>query len=143
MPNFHSSTAVMHFMQILVAAFLAILFLQSGIEAGALRRLAERDWPGNLEFVKGHFARSPLARMATPMFALLTILELAAGILSAIGCLLIVLQGDTTIALDGALIAAIAITALFLGQRVAKDYPGAAILVPYFLLTLLAIYLLE
>ena len=136
MLNFHSSTAVMHFMQILVAAFLAILFLQSGIDKIF-------DWRGNLDFVKGHFARSPLARMAAPMFGLLTILELAAGILSALGCLLIVLQGDTTIALDGALIAAIAITALFLGQRVAKDYPGAAILVPYFLLTLLAIYLLE
>ena len=136
MLNFHSSTAVMHFMQILVAAFLAILFLQSGIDKIF-------DWRGNLEFVKGHFARSPLARMATPMFGLLTILELAAGALSAVGCLLIVLQGDTAIALDGALIAAIAITALFFGQRVAKDYPGAAILVPYFLLTLVAIYLLE
>ena len=136
MLNFHSSTAVMHFMQILVAAFLAILFLQSGIDKIF-------DWRGNLDFVKGHFARSPLARMAAPMFGLLTILELAAGALSAVGCLLIVLQGDTAIALDGALIAAIAITALFFGQRVAKDYPGAAILVPYFLLTLVAIYLLE
>ena len=77
------------------------------------------------------------------MFGLLTILELAAGALSAVGCLLIVLQGDTAIALDGALIAAIAITALFFGQRVAKDYPGAAILVSYFLLTLVAIYLLR
>ncbi|PYJ41664.1 MAG: DoxX family protein [Verrucomicrobia bacterium] len=136
MLNFHSSTAVMHFMQILVAAFLAILFLQSGIDKIF-------DWRGNLDFVKDHFARSPLARMAAPMFGLLTILELAAGALSAVGCLLIVLQGDTAIALDGALIAAIAITALFFGQRVAKDYPGAAILVSYFLLTLVAIYLLR
>jgi hypothetical protein len=57
--------------------------------------------------------------------------------------LLIVVQGDTTVALDGAFVAAIAITALFFGQRMAKDYAGAAILVPYFLLTLVAIYLLE
>ena len=136
MPNLHSSTGILHFMQVLVAAFLAILFLQSGIDKIF-------DWRGNLDFVKGHFARSPLARMAAPMFGLLTILELAAGALSAVGCLLIVLQGDTAIALDGALIAAIAITALFFGQRVAKDYPGAAILVSYFLLTLVAIYLLR
>jgi len=136
MPNLHSSTGILHFMQVLVAAFLAILFLQSGIDKIF-------DWRGNLDFVKDHFARSPLARMAAPMFGLLTILELAAGALSAVGCLLIVLQGDTAIALDGALIAAIAITALFFGQRVAKDYPGAAILVSYFLLTLVAIYLLR
>jgi len=136
MPNLHSSTGILHFMQVLVAAFLAILFLQSGIDKIFDRR-------GNLEFIRGHFARSPLGRMTTPMLALLTILELAAGVLSALGCLLIVLQGDTTIALGGALIAAIAVTALFFGQRLAKDYPGAAILVPYFLLTLVAIYLLQ
>ena len=35
-----------------------------------------------------------------------------------------------------------AIIALFFGQRIAKDYAGAAVLVPYFLLTLVAIYLL-
>jgi diacylglycerol kinase len=39
-------------------------------------------------------------------------------------------------------VAAIAVVALFLGQRMAKDYAGAAVLVPYFLLTLVAIYLL-
>src|SRR5207249_501608 len=33
------------------------------------------------------------------------------------------------------------ILGLFFGQRMAKDYAGAAILVPYFLLTLVAIYL--
>jgi hypothetical protein len=122
-------------MQVLVAAFLAILFLQSSIDKIF-------DWRGNLEFVRGHFAKSPLARVVTPMFGLLAILELAAGILTALGCLLIVVQGDTTVALNGAFIAAIAITALFFGQRMAKDYAGAAILVPYFLLTLVAIYLL-
>jgi hypothetical protein len=37
---------------------------------------------------------------------------------------------------------AIAILALFFGQRMTKEYAGAAILVPYFLLTLVAIYLL-
>ena len=136
MPNLHSSIGVVHFMQVLVAAFLAILFLQSSIDKIV-------DWRGNLEFVRGHFAKSPLAKIVTPMFGLLAILELAAGILNALGCLLIVVQGDTTVALDGAFIAAITITALFFGQRMAKDYAGAAILVPYFLLTLVAIYLLE
>jgi diacylglycerol kinase len=38
--------------------------------------------------------------------------------------------------------ATVAILALFLGQRMAKDYAGAAVLVPYFLLALIAIYLL-
>jgi hypothetical protein len=46
------------------------------------------------------------------------------------------------VAFLGAVIAGINIIALFLGQRVAKDYAGAAALVPYFLLTLAGIYIL-
>ena len=49
---------------------------------------------------------------------------------------------DSTIALYGAIVSAVAITGLFFGQRIAKDYAGAAVLVPYFLLALVAIYLL-
>lgn len=122
-------------MQIFVSAFLAILFLQSGIDKIIDRR-------GNMEWLKGHFAKSPLAGMVPLMVLVITILELAAGTLSAIGCALIIFSRDSTLAFYGAIIAAISITALFFGQRMAKEYAGAATLVPYFLLALSAIYLL-
>jgi hypothetical protein len=69
-------------------------------------------------------------------------LEIAAGALSAIGCAMIILTRDPTVAFYGAVISAISIVALFFGQRMAKDYAGAAVLVSYFLLSLVAIYLL-
>jgi hypothetical protein len=122
-------------LQILVSAFLAILFLQSGIDKVIDRR-------GNLEFLQGHFAKSPVAGMVPLLVTVITILEIAAGALSAIGCVIIVLTRDPTVAFYGAVISAISITALFFGQRMAKDYAGAAVLVPYFLLTLVSIYLL-
>jgi diacylglycerol kinase len=122
-------------LQILISAFLAILFLQSGIDKVVDRR-------GNLEFLRGHFAKSPLARMVPFLVTVITILEIAAGGLSAVGCVLIILSRDPTVAFYGAIISAISITALFFGQRMAKDYAGAAVLVSYFLLTLVAIYLL-
>ena len=122
-------------MQILASAFLAILFLQSGIDKILDRR-------GNFEWLKGHFAKSPLAETVPALLICITILELAAGALSGVGCLLIILLKDSTIAFYGAILSAAAITALFLGQRMAKEYAGAAVLVPYFLLTLVAIYLL-
>jgi len=121
--------------QIFVSAFLAILFLQSGIDKIV-------DWRGNLEWLKGHFAKSPLAGMVPLMVPTIMLLELAAGVLSAIGCALIIFSHNSILAFYGATIAAIAILALFFGQRMAKDYPGAGTLVPYFLLTLSAIYLL-
>jgi len=124
-----------YLMQIFASAFLAVLFLQSGIDKIVDRR-------GNLEWLSGHFAKSPLAGIVPALLIWITILEVAAGALSAVGCVLVILLKDSTIAFYGAIISAAAITALFFGQRMAKDYAGAAVLVPYFLLTLVAIYLL-
>jgi hypothetical protein len=135
MPSLSASSGTILILQILTSAFLAILFLQSGIDKVIDRR-------GNLQFLQGHFAKSPLAGMVPLLVTVITILEIAAGALSAIGCVMIILTRDPTVAFYGAVIAAISIVALFFGQRMAKDYAGAAILVPYFLLTLIAIYLL-
>jgi hypothetical protein len=122
-------------MQILVSAFLAILFLQSGIDKILDRR-------GNFEWLKGHFAKSPLAGMVPLLLISITILEVAAGVLSAVGCVFVILSHDSTVAFYGAAISAVAVLALFFGQRMAKEYAGAAVLVPYFLLVLVAMYLL-
>ena len=124
-----------YLMQIFVSAFLAILFLQSGIDKVVDRR-------GNLEWLKGHFAKSPLAGVVSVLLMAITLLEVGAGALSAIGCLMLIVSRETTIAFYGAVSSAVALVALFFGQRMAKDYAGAAVLVPYFLLTLITIYLL-
>ena len=76
------------------------------------------------------------------MFFVVTILEVAAGALSAVGFLLLLLTRNATVAFWGALIAAANLIALFFGQRLSKDYAGAAALVPYFLLAITAIYFL-
>jgi len=131
----HISAEAIYLMQILATAFLAILFLQSGIDKIVDRR-------GNLEWLIGHFAKSPLAVLVPLLLTVLTILEIAAGGVSAIGCVLVVVLHDSTVGFYGAVLAAVAILALFFGQRMAKDYAGAAVLVPYFLLALAAIYLL-
>ncbi|MGC2627604.1 MAG: hypothetical protein WA269_12265 [Candidatus Udaeobacter sp.] len=124
-----------HLMQIFASAFLAILFLQSGIDKIVDRR-------GNLEWLKGHFAKSPFVGVVPLLLISITILEVAAGALSAVGCIFVILSRDSTVAFYGAVISAVAVLALFFGQRMAKDYAGAAVLVPYFLLVLVAMYLL-
>ena len=88
------------------------------------------------------FAVNPLAGTVGPMFLVITILEVSAGALSGVGCALLILTRDSTVAYLGAVLGGVNIVALFFGQRVAKDYAGAAALVPYFLLALTAIYLL-
>ena len=124
-----------YLVQLLVSAFLAILFLQSGID-----KIVDRQ--GNLQWLSGHFAKSPLAGTVPLLFTVLTIIEVSAGALTAIGFLALLFTHNPTIAFYGAIISAIGVLCLFFGQRMAKEYAGAAILVPYFLLTLVAIYLL-
>jgi diacylglycerol kinase len=135
MPSLNASSGTIFILQILTSAFLAVLFLQSGIDKIVDRR-------GNLEFLRGHFAKSPLARTVPLLVTVITVLEIAAGALSAIGCAMIILTRDPAIAFYGAVISALSILGLFFGQRMAKDYAGAAVLVSYFLLSLVAIYLL-
>jgi hypothetical protein len=135
MPNLRSPESANFILQVLVSAFLAVLFLQSGLD-----KVVDRK--GNREYLDQHFARSPLAGTVGPMFLVVTILEVSAGILSGVGCLMLLLTRNPVVAFFGAVIAGVNIIALFFGQRVSKDYAGAAALVPYFLLATAAIYLL-
>lgn len=123
-------------LQVLAALFLAILFLQSGID-----KVTDRK--GNLEWLNGHFAKSPLARMVPLLLTIITALELGAGALSAAGVVQIVALDAATLAFWGAVLSGVSIVCLFFGQRVAKDYAGAAGLVPYFLTALAAIWLMQ
>lgn len=132
MPTFHTSDGALFALQLLISAFFAILFLQSGIDKIIDRR-------GNLDWLTGHFSKSPLAGMVPILLGIITIMELAAGALSGIGCLMILVRHDPTIAFYGAVLSGLALLALFFGQRVAKEYPGAAALAPYFLVVIAAL----
>jgi hypothetical protein len=121
--------------QLLAAALLAILFLQSGIDKVV-------DFRGNLQWLTGHFARSPLRSLVTPMLATILVTECAAGAICATGAVQIAMAGEAELALRGAQLAALNIVMLFFGQRLAKDYAGAAALVPYFILAIGAVILM-
>ena len=123
-------------MQAFISLFLAILFLQSGTDK-------VMDWRGNLGYLQPHFAKSPLGGLVPALLLLLTTLEVSAGVVNGVGFLELLVLGKAQIAFWGAGLAALAITALFFGQRMAKDYAGAAVLVPYFLLTLLGLWLTQ
>ena len=131
----HSPEWASYILQLLISAFIAVLFLQSGLD-----KVIDRK--GNRAYLEEHFARSPLAGTVGPMFLVVTILEVAAGVLSGIGFLLLLVTRDSIVAYLGAVVAGVNLVALFFGQRVSKDYGGAAALVPYFLLALVGVYLL-
>lgn len=119
---------------LLGAALVAILFIQSGLDKVF-------DWKGNLGWLTGHFSKTFLAGMVPLLLATITLMELAAGALSAAGVVYFLVSGSLAVVFSAAALGALSILALFFGQRIARDYAGAAVLVPYFLLMLILIYL--
>ena len=116
------------------ALFLAILFIQSGLDKVT-------DWKGNVGWLTGHFEKTFMAPMVPVLLATVTAMELATGFLSAAGIIYFMVIGSTAVVFWAAVIGSASLSALFFGQRIAKDYPGAAVLVPYFLLDLGVLYL--
>jgi len=118
----------------LSSLFIAILFIQSGVDKVI-------NWKGEKEFYTSHFKKSILNGTVPLLMPVITISELAAGFLSGIGLIIYLTGGSPNLAFLGMLLANISIIQLFFGQRLAKDFAGAASLVPYFLITVVGLYL--
>ena len=134
MPYPSSPRFVLWLLQALPTLFLAILFLQSSMDKVI-------DFRGNQGYLTQHFGNSPLRGVVTPMLVTLTVIELSAGVLCGVGLVELVVLGVPRIAFWGIAVAAVAFNALFFGQRIAKDYTGAAVLPAYFLVALLGLYM--
>ena len=119
---------------IFAALFVAILFIQSGLDKVF-------DWKGNLEWLTGHFSKTFLARMVPMMLGTITLMEIVTGLAAATGIVYFLVPGSLIVVFAAGVLGAASLTALFFGQRIAKDYPGAAVLVPYFLLLLVLMVL--
>lgn len=115
------------------AAMLAVLFLQSSLD-----KLF--NWKDQKEYFTGHFAKSILKGTVPLLLPVITLVEFSAGLCSAIGFFCVLTHHIAVIGLLGMLFGTKAIFMLFFGQRVAKDYAGAAALIPYFLMCAAGVY---
>ena len=125
-----------HPTEILILLFLIITFVISAIEKIF-------DWKGSINYIRDHFKNSPLKNHVSFLVAILLIIEVIASILMIIGVYQIYTSGIKEIALLGITLSAISILFMLIGQRLAKDYPGAMSLGVYFLITLFGVYLLN
>ncbi len=75
------------------------------------------------------------------MLFIVTLLELIGGGLCLAGAMIGIISFDTSLVGIGLFIIAIDLIALFFGQRIAKDYEGAAVLVPYYILTMFGLFI--
>ncbi|KAF2336497.1 DoxX family protein [Flavobacterium daemonense] len=121
---------------ILILAFLALTFLQSGYEKIFY-------WKDNVDWLKGHFANTPLKNQVPLALLHLLILELISGILSVVGAIQLLLNSGREFGFYGAIFSCISLLMMLFGQRLAKDYDGARTIVIYFVPAVMAVYWLN
>lgn len=124
-----------HITELLLLLFLAITFLQSGVDKIT-------DWGGNVSWLKEHFSKTFMKNMVPLNLGIVLIIEVIAGILCVIGMFQLFTSGEKTMALYGAILSCITLLMLLFGQRVAKDYDGARTIVIYLMPAIFAVFLL-
>ena len=121
---------------ILVLVLLAVTFIQSAYDKTMY-------WKDNLDWLKGHFAQTPIRNMVPFSLFLILVLELVSGILCISGCIELLISNGRTFGLYGAIFSCITLIFLLVGQRMAKDYDGARTIVIYFIPAVMACYWLS
>lgn len=121
---------------ILILIFLAITFLQSGYDKIFY-------WKDNVEWLKGHFSKTPLKNQVPLALLNILVLELISGVLSVVGCIELLINNGRIFGFYGAVFSCITLLMLLFGQRLAKDYDGARTIVIYFIPAILAVYWLN
>ncbi len=121
---------------ILVLVFLAITFLQSGYDKLFF-------WKDNLDWLKGHFSKTPIRNVVPLALFNILVLELIAGILSVVGAIELAVYNGRTFGFYAGIFSSITLIMLLFGQRLAKDYDGARTIVIYFIPAVMVVYWLN
>ena len=121
---------------ILILLFLAVTFIQSGYDKTMY-------WKDNVDWLTGHFAKTPIRNMVPFSLFLILVLELVAGVLCISGIIQLLVNNGRSFGLYGAIFSCITLIFLLVGQRMAKDYDGARTIVIYFIPAILATYWLS
>jgi hypothetical protein len=121
---------------ILVLVFLAVTFIQSAYDKVF-------GWQENVDWLKGHFAKTVLKDFVPMALIILVVLELITGVLTLAGCVELLVNGGRSFGFYGAVFSSITLILMLLGQRLAKDYDGARTVAIYFIPSILAVFWLS
>jgi hypothetical protein len=113
----------------LCAAFMGIVFCQSAFDKIA-------NYKSNLEYFSSQFAKTSLVKSVGLLLPLITLMETASGLLCLGGIVLRIFHISTSTVGFGLLLSGMTLLCLLFGQRIARDYAGAASLTGYFIVTI-------
>ena len=118
--------------QILVSIFFSIVFFQSSFD-----KINDRE--GNLIFFNQQFKGTVFQNYTSISLTFLALLEILSAFFCVLGIFYKIFYFDSIFIYYGLLMSAIVLLSLLLGQRIAKDYVGAADITIYFTLCIITI----
>lgn len=121
--------------RIFVCAFFAVCMIQSGLDKVF-------DWKGNLDWLTDHFSKTFLRGQVKFMLGTVTVIENLAGFTCAAAVVSLLLNRPPVLPMLGMSLVCLNLVMLFAGQRIAKDYAGAATLAMYFIVALFGLTLM-
>tara|TARA_Y100001980_G_C14439110_1_gene225659 strand:+ start:293 stop:679 length:387 start_codon:yes stop_codon:yes gene_type:complete len=119
---------------ILILAFFAIVFIQSGIDKVV-------DKKGNLSFLFSHLGKVFTRQLILLAFYTVTVLELISGLFFTVGTLQVLVYENKFFGEIGLVTGSFTLLILLFGQRSAKDYDGARTIAIYFIVSIIGLLL--
>ncbi len=121
--------------EILILLFFIITYVVSVLEKIS-------DWKGTVHYYSQHFKKTIFSKTISLLLINVVLFETITILLLMIGLYFMVRDDNILIAKIGLELSAITLLMFLLGQRLAKDYPGAMNITVYFILNCFGIYLL-
>jgi|TARA_B110000914_G_scaffold26852_1_gene20024 putative oxidoreductase len=118
--------------QILVSIYFSIVFFQSSID-----KIIDRE--NNILFFNEHFKNTIIKKFVPMLLTSLAVLEFFVASLNALAIIYSLLYSNLTFIFYGLLACSVVLLMLLFGQRLAKDYVGAADITIYFILCIITI----
>lgn len=130
----------MHYFQVYAAQFLILIFISITFLFSGFEKIFQ--WKFSLEFYTKHFEKTFFKNQINYLLVFILIGEIICGFSAILAIAQIFINGKTSYGFFTCIFAALLLLSMLIGQRIAKDYPGAMNITVYFTVTIVGVLLM-
>ena len=126
---------IIDFLLLSISSFFFILFFQSGLDKAF-------NWKGELKWLTSHFSQTIFKSSVPLLLFTIMLMELSTAILFGLSIINYFFYINNFLPFLAFFFSTCTFLSLFLGQRIAKDYEGAATIAIYFCINMLGVFII-
>lgn len=132
------SSALYYMLPDLLLQSVSLLFVLTVLGQSGLDKALH--FRGNLDYFRQQFKNTPFSPATGGLLAVITLMETGSAVLAAVGLFSLWTSGERMTGIFAMTLAASTFVCLIFGQRIARDYAGAAGITPYLAVAMLGLY---